>query len=184
MKSVKYSLKVPPQTQGAAPEYMPTSGVFTPSQGRLSLNTRLSDDTEGTGTHPGVPLVQSLHIDEGHFSVGTGHHAVVLAADDQVDVFAELPVTVPEARRQAMKEVDVPHTGPRQEVTSGVSPVGYRGHLTLVHIFLHKRVGVRELVALSALNKNKSWLNWCPAPQRLRSATVGAVRGSDPAHHA
>lgn len=34
-----------------------------------------------------------------------------------------------------------------------VSPVGHRGHLTLVHVLLHERVGVGELVALSTLNK-------------------------------
>ena len=46
-------------------------------------------------THPGVPLIQGLDVDEGHFPVGAGHHAVVFAADNQVDVFPELPVTVP-----------------------------------------------------------------------------------------
>lgn len=43
------------------------------------------------------------------------------------------------------------------DMTSRVSPVGYRGHLTLVHILLHKRVGVRKLVPLSTLNKTKTF---------------------------
>lgn len=52
-------------------------------------------------SHPGVPLVQGLDIDEGHLSLSAGHHGVVLAADNQVDVLAELPVTVPEHTSRA-----------------------------------------------------------------------------------
>lgn len=50
--------------------------------------------------HPGVPLVQGLDVDEGHFSVGAGHHSVVLAADDQVNVVPKLPVTVPKKKKK------------------------------------------------------------------------------------
>lgn len=53
-------------------------------------------------SYPGVPLVQGLDVNEGHFSVGTGHHAIVLTADDQINVFPKLPVTVPEIQKQAV----------------------------------------------------------------------------------
>lgn len=141
---------------------------------------RPSNIMEGSSwlcSHPGVPLVQGLDVDEGHFSVGAGHHSVVLAADDQVDVFAELPVTVPKTQtshqwhqrtlfdesynRLTVKLSNAPQvlcTGRHDwEATSRVSPVGYRGHLTLVHILLHKRVGVGKLVPLSTLNKTKTF---------------------------
>lgn len=49
----------------------------------------------GAASYPGVPLIQRLHVDERHFSTGAGHHAVVLTAHDQVDVFPQLPVAVP-----------------------------------------------------------------------------------------
>lgn len=50
--------------------------------------------------HPGVPLVQGLDVDEGHFSAGPGHDPVVLTAHDQVDVLPQLPPTVPTGHRR------------------------------------------------------------------------------------
>jgi len=47
-------------------------------------------------THPGVPLIQGLDVDEGHFSIGAGHHSIMLTADNQINVLPKLPVTVPE----------------------------------------------------------------------------------------
>lgn len=53
-------------------------------------------------SYPGVPLVQGLDVNEGHFSIGTSHHSIVLTADDQINVFPKLPVTVPEMQKQAV----------------------------------------------------------------------------------
>lgn len=52
-------------------------------------------------SYSGVPLVEGLDVDEGHLPTGTGHHAIVLTADDQVNVFPQLPPPVPEVDRHA-----------------------------------------------------------------------------------
>lgn len=44
--------------------------------------------------HPGIPLVEGLDVDEGHFPIGSGHDAVMLTADNQVDVVPQLPPAV------------------------------------------------------------------------------------------
>lgn len=57
-----------------------------------------------TSSYPGVPLIKSLDVDEGHFSVGTSHHSIVLTADDQIDVVPKLPVTVSESQRRLISQ--------------------------------------------------------------------------------
>lgn len=44
--------------------------------------------------HPGIPLVEGLDVDEGHFPIGSGHDTVMLTADNQVDVVPQLPPAV------------------------------------------------------------------------------------------
>lgn len=50
--------------------------------------------------HPGVPLIERLDIDEGHFPIGSSHDAIVFTADDKVDVLSKFPpaVTAKKAR--------------------------------------------------------------------------------------
>lgn len=49
---------------------------------------------DGGAPHPGVPLVEGLDVDEGHFPIGSSHDAVMLTADNEVDVVPELPPAV------------------------------------------------------------------------------------------
>lgn len=51
--------------------------------------------------HPGVPLIEGLDVDEGHLPVGSSHDAIVLTADDEVDVVPELPPAVT-ARKECL----------------------------------------------------------------------------------
>lgn len=76
--------------------------------------------------HPGVPLVQSLDVDEGHFPVGSRHDAIMLTTDDQVDVISKLPPAI---------------------------PVCDRGNFVLIHVILHKRVWVGKVVSFFPLQK-------------------------------
>lgn len=50
-------------------------------------------------THPGVPLVEGLDINEGNLSIGTGHHSIVLTANNQINVISKLPVAIPKTKR-------------------------------------------------------------------------------------
>lgn len=46
-------------------------------------------------SYSGVPLIQGLDIDERDFSVCSGHHSIMLTADHEVNVIAQLPPPVP-----------------------------------------------------------------------------------------
>lgn len=52
--------------------------------------------------HPGVPLVEGLDVDEGHLPVGSSHDAIVLTADDEVDVVPELPPAVTARKKERL----------------------------------------------------------------------------------
>ena len=50
--------------------------------------------------HPGVPLVEGLDVDKGHFPIGSGHDTVVLTADNQVNVVSKLPPAIPATQKE------------------------------------------------------------------------------------
>lgn len=50
--------------------------------------------------HPGVPLVESLDVDEGHFPIGSGHDTIMLTTDNQVNVISKLPPAVPATKKK------------------------------------------------------------------------------------
>lgn len=52
--------------------------------------------------HPGVPLIEGLDVDEGHLPVGSSHDAIVLTADDEVDVVPELPPAVTARKKECL----------------------------------------------------------------------------------
>lgn len=59
--------------------------------------------------HPGVPLVQRLDVDEGHFPIGSRHDAIMLTTDDQVDVISKLPPAIPATEKGLMWSPVVPN---------------------------------------------------------------------------
>lgn len=58
--------------------------------------------------HPGIPLVEGLDVDEGHFPVGSGHDAIVLTTDNKVDVVSKLPPAVPAANKELVQPLETP----------------------------------------------------------------------------
>lgn len=44
--------------------------------------------------HPGVPFIERLDVDEGHFPVGPSHDAIMFTADNKVNVLSKLPPAV------------------------------------------------------------------------------------------
>ena len=109
-------------------------------------------------TVSGVPFIERLDVDEGHFPVGPGHDTIVFTADDKVDVISKLPpaVTTRTARRTHYKiqccgwttpdSTGQGHLSPRADL-----PVSDGGDLILIHVVLHKWVWVGEIVSFSSL---------------------------------
>lgn len=106
--------------------------------------------------HPRVPLVERLDVDEGHLPVGSGHDAVVLTADDEVDVVSQLPpaVTAKQGLLWSPEILGPRRAAPHEAGTPGGDvPVGHGGDLVLVHVVLHKWVWVGEVVPFLPLQK-------------------------------
>ena len=76
--------------------------------------------------HPGVPLVEGLDVDEGHFPVGSGHDAIVLTADDEVDVVPELPPAVTARKKDCLRSPEVLGPGAPPTQRRGTREETYR----------------------------------------------------------
>lgn len=44
--------------------------------------------------HPGVPFIECLDVDEGHFPIGPSHDAIMFTANNKVNVISKLPPPV------------------------------------------------------------------------------------------
>lgn len=118
--------------------------------------------------HPRVPLIERFDVDEGHFPVGSSHDTIVLTADDKVNVISKLPPAVTTRTADSLttgySALDgAPGAQDRvwapmwpYPVRANI-PVSNRGDLVLIHVILHKRVWVGEIVSFSPLQKQQSF---------------------------
>lgn len=76
--------------------------------------------------HPGVPLVEGLDVDEGHLPVGSGHDAIMLTADDEVDVVPELPPAITARKEERLWSPEVLGPGAPPTQRGGTREETYR----------------------------------------------------------
>lgn len=103
--------------------------VFAGGTCTVRLQQRaLQADRRGV-PHPGVPLVEGLDVDKGHFPIGSGHDTIVLTADNQVDVVSELPPAVPAMQNKlkgSPETLDIRHVALYRVRSAQTLPVTYR----------------------------------------------------------
>lgn len=72
--------------------------------------------------HPGIPLIQCLDVDEGHFPVGSSHDAIVLTTDNKVNIVSKLPPAVTAAKEKLTWSLGIRQSGAHAPIWSQYPP--------------------------------------------------------------